>query len=206
MAIRIHHATAKKAKKHGIELSVIENEVVASRYGVSLISAPSADRALAAALKKIEGQSDLRDQEVAEELASGQHDGSGMKGARRKAKKAWSKPVVEETDDEGETGEDGDEGEPEDESRSVVKRKYRTRYRPTRNTCGDDLANLISDHVSVGKGKDRKVDEAALTRFAKANGCWDPNYANLNVGMRRMNIANRLRRKVRKENHEVVWS
>jgi len=199
MAIRIHHATAKKAKKYGITLEVIENEVVASFNGRSIMSAPSADRALAATIGKLEsaeavrlvnGPKALWDTPVVEEVKS---------SSKRKAK-----PIVEE--DESEDAEDGDEeDEPEDESRSVVKSKYRKLYRPTRNTCGDDLARLISGYVSVGKGKLRKTDEAKLMAFAKRNGVWHPDYANINVGLRRMSIGNRLRRKVNKEKHEIIW-
>jgi hypothetical protein len=51
----------------------------------------------------------------------------------------------------------------------------------------------------------RAYDLKALTKFAKANACWDAKYAALpNVGLVRMNVVNRLRGAVRK-GHEIKW-
>jgi hypothetical protein len=45
-----------------------------------------------------------------------------------------------------------------------------------------------------------------LKHFAVNNGVWDDKYASLpNPGLVRMNVINRLRAKVRKTGHKVVW-
>ena len=143
---------------------------------------------------------------------------------------AWQQALdvlepASESDDEGEesgdddTGEDNDtseagdiadEPEDEDESegdKSVVKHKYKLAYKSFKQTCGDELSQLISKHVKTAKGDDGKprIDRDKLIRFAKANSVWDAKYEMLNLGMARMNVANRLRTLVKK-GYEVVWS
>lgn len=44
----------------------------------------------------------------------------------------------------------------------------------------------------------------AVRKFAEANGVWDDKYAQLNNGLQRMNVVNRLRGRI-KAGHEVVW-
>lgn len=100
-----------------------------------------------------------------------------------------------------------DEEEGEEGGKSVVKRVYKQRYRPFRAKCGDELSVLITTHLTAGKDEDGRVrlDEERIERFARANGVWVDSYALLNVGMRRMNIANRLRAMVKK-GYEIVWA
>lgn len=103
---------------------------------------------------------------------------------------------------------DGEDDEGEGEGRSVVKRKYKGRYRPFKMTNGDAIAQQVSDHVSY-KDEDgkRRIDTDKLRAFAIANGCWVDTYSHLNAGMQRMNVANRLRARVRKEeDFEIVWA
>lgn len=109
---------------------------------------------------------------------------------------------------EQETGEAEEEDSEEDEGRSVVKRRYKRAYKPFKAKCGDELSILITRHVaSTEKDEDGRVrtDPAKLKRFAIANDCWMPEYASLNVGMQRMNVANRLRAKVKK-GYDIVWA
>jgi len=116
--------------------------------------------------------------------------------------KEWNKELSEE--DESNDSESSDEDS--DEGKSIIKAKYKTRYRPFKMTCGDDISQLVTKHVTVDLGKDGKhVDRSKLEHFAKLNSCWDAKYASLNVGMVRMNVANRLRAKVR-HGHEIVWN
>jgi hypothetical protein len=114
-------------------------------------------------------------------------------------------PDVEADEDILLGSEEDEDADEEEEGKEIVKKKYKERYRPHHMTCGDELAQLISAHVAVeGEDGTSRIDVTKLRAFARANGCWDPKYAHLNVGMQRMNIANRLRAKVRK-GHEVVW-
>jgi hypothetical protein len=187
MAIRIHHNTAKKAKKFGIELRVVENEVECWKDGVMLSTAPAGNVALDRAVEKLNGEAK-----------------PGLLG-RIFGRKSKTVATDEISDDDGEDEAEVEDEPESDEGASVVKRKYKTRYRPFKMTCGDDLAKLISDHVSSeGDDGEVRIDRVKLRRFALVNGVWDPKYAHLNIGMQRMNVANRLRAKVRK-GHEIVW-
>lgn len=194
MTIKIHHNTAKKAKAHGIELVAGDTDIVARKDGVVLVSGLLGNKVLDAAIAKLGGAvTNLVKEMKATVKAS--------KGERKAAKKARKVRVeAEDSDDEFEQ-EEGDEG------RSVVKGKYKTRYRPFKQTCGDDLAQQVAKHVKV-KDEDGKlrVDQDKLIRFAKANDVWDPAYRKLNVGMQRMNCVNRLRAKVRRDGHDVRWA
>lgn len=210
MAIRIHHNTAKKARKFGIELRVVENEVECWKDGALLASAPAGNVALDRAVAKLNGSAEPK-------------PGLLSRIFSRKSKTVATDEISDDDGEEDEAdeadaededseerqleAEEVDEDEPEsDEGASVVKRKYKTRYRPFKMTCGDELAKLISDHVSSeGDDGEVRIDRVKLRRFALANGVWDPKYAHLNIGMQRMNVANRLRAKVRK-GHEIVWN
>lgn len=99
---------------------------------------------------------------------------------------------------------DAEDEEPS-EGRSVVKKSYKTRYKPFRSTCGDDLAAAVRRHLEVKTEDGLRIDPVKLRDFALANECWVETYEQLNVGMRRMNVVNRLRAKVRK-GHEVLWA
>lgn len=52
-----------------------------------------------------------------------------------------------------------------------------------------------------------KFDDAKLNVFAKANDCWHDKYLDLpNNGLRRMNVMNRLRAKLKNDpKYKVVW-
>ena len=65
----------------------------------------------------------------------------------------------------------------------------------------DDLGKQLSEHI---KGPHGEPSAERLQAFAVANGVWQDGYARLNVGMQRMNVANRLRALVRK-GHVIVW-
>lgn len=100
---------------------------------------------------------------------------------------------------------EADDDEGESEGRSVVKRTYKQRYRPFKSTCGDELAQLVAGHLKVKTEDGVRIDTDRLRKFATANDCWQPGYSNLNVGMQRMNVVNRLRAKVKK-GHDIVWA
>lgn len=113
---------------------------------------------------------------------------------------AQSDRLIAEVGDEPEA-----EEEEESEGRSVVKKSYKRRYRPFKSTCGDELAQLVRAHLEVKTEDGKRIDPDKLRTFAVANDCWRSEYLNLNVGMRRMNVVNRLRAKVAK-GHDIVWA
>jgi hypothetical protein len=90
-------------------------------------------------------------------------------------------------------------------SRSVVKERYKAKYAPTKDRCGDALAEQLSTHCWDVEAD--CIDTAKLRRFADANGLWIEKYARLNPGMQRMNVSNRLRGAIRRNpEFEVVWA
>ncbi len=99
---------------------------------------------------------------------------------------------------------DAEDEEPS-EGRSVVKRSYKQRYRPFKSTCGDDVAAAVRRHLEIKTEEGLRIDPVKLQTFAKANDCWQDRYEQLNVGMRRMNVVNRLRAKIKK-GHDIVWA
>lgn len=102
-----------------------------------------------------------------------------------------------------------DEEEGEEGGKSIVKKKFKSKYKPFKATNGDDLAQLLAKHLKVKDeiaGK-MKIDEDKLERFAKRNGIWSDDYDRLNIGQRRMNIGNRLRAKLRQNpDYAIIWN
>ena len=113
--------------------------------------------------------------------------------------------AAEALDDETDEALDDETDEEPSEGRSVVKRAYKTRYKPFKSTCGDELAALVRRHLEVKTEEGLRIDPVKLRTFAVANDCWQDRYNQLNVGMRRMNVVNRLRAKVKK-GHDIVWA
>lgn len=192
MATRVHHATAKRAKKLGLVIEAIENEFTVSKDGVQLASHASASVALDAAVAKLNDDPLARVAKATKAIRA---------ASKPKAKKA--RKVADEDGDE-----DGDEDD-KPEGNSIIKRKYKESYkqRALKVSCSDEIAVHLAAHLKV-KGDDGKprIDPAALKRLAQANGCWDPKYVHLNMGQQRMNVVNRLRAKVRRDQHDIVWA
>src|SRR4249919_1185515 len=134
--MKIHHNTVKRAARAGIQLVVTDDmvEAVHAERGVLARCADPKD-ALDLALRELNGGS-----------------------APKRTRKAKSPKKVREDSDDGDDGEgdegedelsdeelglDGEEGEDEKETASVVKPKYRQKYRPHKHTCGDSLTQQI---------------------------------------------------------------
>lgn len=193
---KIHHNTAKKAKAHGITLEIDDHgEVVATIGSRRLASHLSGSICLEQAIAKL----------IPGSKSPGTAGAAPKKPARKVAVENMSdddfdedsEPVGDETDDV--------EEDENPEGASIVKRVYKTRYKPHRNTCGDSLSDQIYQHVArEDESGEMRVDATLLRQFARANDCWVPAYASLNIGQQRMNIGNRLRAKVRK-GHVVAW-
>lgn len=78
-------------------------------------------------------------------------------------------------------------------SRSIIKSKYKDRYKKNGFSCGDDIANELGEYCKVIKNSRLVVDLTKLREVAVKNEVWKDSYALLNVGQQRMNIGNRLR-------------
>lgn len=186
---RIHHNTVKKAASHGIALSVEGDTIVATK-GNLVVRHADAKVALEMLLAKLAPAKPVKVKRARKPRDEDEGDDEGG-------------------EDEGDELPEGEESDDEesDEGKSVVKRKYKQAYRPFKMTCGDDISVQVSRHVMVKDDGDDKphLDVKKLYRFAMANDCWSPDYNKLNPGMRRMNVANRLRAKVRK-GHKINWA
>lgn len=188
----IHHNTLKRAAAHGLTVQVGEgtdaNRFVALKDGAIVAVHDTAKDALEAAIK---GGFGVKTQTAPKSPAK-----------PKKARKAIPRRDEDDEDDDEEAG-DEDDGE----GKSVVKRKYKKKYRPFKQRCGDDLSRELSEFLSVEDEEtgEKRVGLQELRVFAKANGVWQPAYSQMNVGMARMNVANRLRGKIRREKHEVKW-
>lgn len=76
---------------------------------------------------------------------------------------------------------------------SIIKSKYKDRYKPNGGTCGDLIADELTQYTVVLINGKARVDLKRLEEVARANECWRDSYEALNVGQRRMTIGNRLR-------------
>jgi len=210
--MRIHHATLAKAKKFKIVLVLEDNEVVATGpKGERLASGLQGNKVLEDAITKLTGKAPKgRDAKIVDKPAS----------------KRAPKPVDEDTDGEDEAAQieaNDVEAQLEDEDgagdRSIVKAKYKKAYKPHKDKSGDELSFRLNDHVSkLDKDGETRISLPLLKKFAEANGCWVQSYASLksrtggwNAGMARMNVANRLRAKIRQaknrgEEFEINWA
>lgn len=95
---------------------------------------------------------------------------------------------------------------------SVVPASYKARYAARGNpaNCGDDFAHEFESVISTTNGKGKKmVDMEALREIAERNGIgnWFDHYVtkDLNNGMVRMNIGNRLRARIKKGEKLEYW-
>lgn len=188
MTTKIHHNTAKRAAKLGLEFVVGGDKInLVSSTGDVLLIGTNAKDMLDALVAKYDAASHNEDEEGDE----GQDDAEGDA-------------------DEEQGGEDG-EDEDDDSGKSIVKAKYKTQYRPFKQTCGDDMSRRISlaiktvVTIETKSGKTKKVlriDPKRLQRLARMNGVWSDEYLKLNVGQQRMNVGNRIR-KLAKDGVEI---
>lgn len=189
---KIHHNTLKKAKAHGLKIDIVHDRFVVRRAASD------------AGTETLASSADPKD---ALDLAIRELGGVVLKAPKPKKARA-AKPKRRKHQDE-----DGEEDE-EEAPRSVVKSKYRERYRPNKGTCGDDLARKLRDKFMTLKDEDTgkpRLNFNHFVAFAKANDVWVEGYKRLknrdgsrNDGLIRMNCANRLRAAVRK-GHKIVW-
>jgi len=236
--MRIHHATTAKAKKFGITLTVEENEVVATKAGVRLASGLQGNKVLEDAITKATGKpaKSKSERKAAAPAVVDAYETACRDAGWRKTRWGFKNDEGDETEattwqelaeefeliephSEEEAEADMEDGEEATGGRSIVKSKYKQLYKPHKDKSGDDLSFQINKHVSrEDDAGDMKINLDALRKFAKANGCWQEGYTNLksrtggwNAGMARMNVANRLRAKIRQakkaeEEFEIKWA
>lgn len=181
----IHHATAKRATKLGIKLTEPDHGYfVAEMDGKQLAEGTKANDVLAQAEAAAFPKADKPVKAVKAKTA---------KPKKRKAKKSG--------DDEDEDGEEG--------TKSVISAKYKTKYKPNKDTCGDQLIQPVFDFLHPD-GED--VDVKRLVKLGKDNGTdvmerWGhlkTKHGAFNVGMARMNLVNVFRGKLRRGEDVVI--
>lgn len=208
---KIHHATAARAKKVGIELVYDDGDFIAMKGLEKLGSSPSASAALAQAeaalLYQVEAaKGEIEPQSVgAAKAPKGKGSLADAKAAKKAAKAPAKAPAKASTFEEDERDDEDEDEDAAEEGRSIVKRKYREAYKPHHMTCGDDFAAQLSEHIQeIDEAGETRTSPALLRKVAQLNNVWNPAYASKNVGMQRMNVGNRLRAIIRKGG-EVVW-
>lgn len=201
--MKIHHNTAKKAQKFGITLEVIENDIVASHDGVTLVSGPQGNSVLERAIQLLGANGQMPLVEEGRKQRVTKAKANGARKPKITADEYDDLDFADEADDELAAAED--EESDADQGRSIVKRKYKQDYRPFRQTCGDDFAELMAEETRyVNEDGDERTDEAALRKLAERNKVWKDSYIALNVGQRRMTIGVRLRAML-KRGEEIKW-
>lgn len=85
----------------------------------------------------------------------------------------------------------------------VMARVYHDRYsaNPHGPGCGDTLDVEMRDAIMrvFPEEKTPRVDPDALREIGETAGLWKPEWETMNVGMRRMNLANRIRGLLRRD-------
>lgn len=219
--MKIHHATVKKAAKFHITLSIEDNEVVATaKDGTRLASGLQGNKVLEDAITRATGKP-AKGNGATRSLPPTHPAIRGAGKAVKKANKAARRAEVEaHSEEEAELDDEDGEDSDAEQSKSIVKAKYKALYKPHKDKSGDDLSFEINKHCSRENAEtgEMRIDRKALEKFAKANDCWVASYGSLvargggwNAGMARMNVANRLRAKVRRakkddEIYEIVWA
>ena len=85
----------------------------------------------------------------------------------------------------------------------VMVKSYHQIYTANGGGCGDTLDATLRAHFTDGTGAN--LDVAALEAFGVDIGLWNPAWAGLNPGMKRMNLANRIRGFLRRDpNAEIT--
>ncbi len=76
---------------------------------------------------------------------------------------------------------------------SIVKDKYKNKYKANGGSCGDLVAEELGEFVRLAVNGQMRTSVARLTQVAKDNDLWLERYSGLNVGQLRMTVGNRLR-------------
>lgn len=199
MTYRLHHTQIKQAARLGITLE-------ASAAGYTAVKDNKSYGPCATVGEAIAGLLALINPTTREIMAD-------LRKSKPKAKKKVAKRKARKSDDEefDEEDLDGDDESDADQGHSVVKAKYKAKYKPHKGKCGDNLSYDITEHVTVEDEDGKKhVDHGVLKAFAEANGVWIGKYDAMlrrnQAGLVRMNVANRLRGLMRRDKEfKIRW-
>ena len=88
----------------------------------------------------------------------------------------------------------------------VMAKDYHDQYshNPHGPGCGDQIDIEMRNAITIFDGKNGRVDPTALQAIGESLGLWKPTWEALNIGMRRMNLANRIRGYLRNNPDAVV--
>lgn len=191
MTITIHHATAKKA----LSLNILDLHINAVSGNAECT-----------------WEGDLYEHESAKGLISLIADAEGDNEEKETEARGELENCIVDPEALGE-----ENGDDEDENRSVVKAKYKARYKPHHDRCGDDMAKAFSAYIThqttvLRKNKKgvenevvaARVDEVKLVEVCEANDVDLSRWAGKNMGMVRMNVGNVLRGKLRRGGTVVI--
>lgn len=78
---------------------------------------------------------------------------------------------------------------------SIIKPKYKDRYKKNGFSCGDYISGELREYVVVLVEGRSRLSLERLREVAETNGVWRDSYKLLNPGQQRMNVGNRLRAK-----------
>lgn len=181
----VHHAITKWAAKNGVAIAANSDDTFTftqSSTGISASGSKASDvRADLEAKIKADGK--------AVKVLTGDALVKGMVKVRKAAGKAKSKKAAILKGERAEkktlvTGKSG-----------VMKLPYHTRYMNNGGGTGDDLDISLREAVlKVAKGEKKPtLDVDELRKIAQTHDVWKPEYEDLNPGMQRMNVSNRLR-------------
>lgn len=87
----------------------------------------------------------------------------------------------------------------------VMVKTYHELYTANGGGNADLLDTTMRDELMVEKDGELSLDRAKLKRLAKDHDVWNDRYEQLNPGMARMNVANRLRALIRKDGEISVF-
>ena len=118
-------------------------------------------------------------------------DLAAMSGDIKKGRVAFTRSVAPEGE---ETPEEGEETPIRSKS-GVMTLSYHSRYMAQGGGCGDEL----DSHLRAACLKEDGLDLGKIKQIGEANSVWSPAWESLNPGMQRMNLANRLRAKLRND-------
>ena len=179
----LHHMTSKLARKHGISIAINGDDTFTMTHDFSGKSVSGTDpKALVQTLV---------DQTVPMKLTTKViNTGIKARDTRKKTKAGYDEngePKVKKTLETGKSG--------------VMFLKYHTSYMNKGGGNGDALDVALRDAVMKPgkKGEKSALDWNALEDIADRHDVWNPKYRDLNAGMARMNVANRLRALIRND-------
>lgn len=181
-----HHTQTKLAAKLGVTIKIMSGSE-GDQY--ALVSATDAD-------KVISSGTDLK--ALLDSLVKANAPAKAPRKARKPAKaKRRARKTSDEDGEEGDEDEDGDEEEKV--SLSVVKPKYKAKYRPHKDSNGDAMAMAFRAFVI---NEDGELDLSALQSVAQTNGLSVNKYTRVRnrgwQGRARMSIGNILRGMIRR--------